>query len=425
MPNQKAISISKVLSFFNDILYLSYKISGDGVMIYRLTNTIQEYTWGDKHSLSELLGLPNVAGRPQAELWMGAHPKSPSMIFKGTEKISLDKFISRSPMSSLGEYTKNKFGKLPFLFKVLAAGEPLSIQAHPNLIQAKSGFARENKENIAIDAFNRSYKDDNHKPEIICALTSFQAMNGFRPIEQIVANLKLINDKFLNNLVNILQDQSNPRGLKIFFESIMRCGKEEKLNILSNTCRMARNIHDSTFEWVLKLNKQYPDDIGAICPLFLNMITLKPGEAMFLEAGKLHSYLHGVGIELMANSDNVLRGGLTPKFVDIDELIKILTFEVSIVHIVKPKGFLTEKFFPDFVDEFSLSYIEVLESASYEMEQNRKPSLLLCTHGSGKIYDGEEYMNIEKGQSFFIPADQLVIKISGLCQIYRATVADA
>jgi mannose-6-phosphate isomerase len=392
-------------------------------VIYRLENTIQEYAWGDKHSISTLLGISNVAGKPQAELWMGAHPKCPSILMNGQEKIPLDKFISRSPLSSLGELTVKKFGKLPFLLKVLAAGEPLSIQAHPNLDQAKNGFERENQQKITLDAFNRSYKDDNHKPEIICALTIFHAMNGFRPIDQIVSNLELIQNNFLKKLVEVLRENTPTNGLKLFFELLMRCDESDKKAVLNSACAVAKNNHELAFEWVLKLNKQYPGDIGALCPLFLNVITLQPGEAMFLEAGRLHSYLQGVGIELMANSDNVLRGGLTPKFVDIDELLKVLKFEVSNLQILKPKGFLSEKFFPDFVDEFSLSGIDISDVVDYEMAQNKKPSILICTEGKGRFFDGKDFISFEKGQTFFIPADQLIVKISGKGHLYRATVA--
>lgn len=394
-------------------------------MIYRLSNSVQEYAWGDHHSISELLGIPNLESKPQAELWLGAHPKAPSLVLKGNEKIALDKFISRSPLSTLGEYTKNKFGELPFLFKVLAAAKPLSIQAHPNLVQAKIGFDFENKQQVGLDAFNRNYKDDNHKPEIICALTPFYAMNGFRPIDQIIFNFELISDEFFKKQVIMLRENKPAEGLKNIFEAMVRCDEITKKRIITSACQVAEINHEVAFEWVMKLNKQYPGDVGVLCPLFLNVVMLQPGEAMFLEAGRLHSYLQGVGVELMANSDNVLRGGLTPKFVDVNELLKILKFEVSNLNILKPKGFLSEKFFPDFVDEFSLSTIDMSGSTEYEMEQNKKPSILLCIEGSGKFFDGEEFTKFEKGQSFFVPADQPTIKISGVCRIYRATVAGA
>lgn len=393
-------------------------------MIYRLFNTIQEYAWGDKTSIAQLLGVKNNEGKPQAELWMGAHPKSPSIVLNGTEKISLDKLIARSPHSTLGEKVKNKFGKLPFLLKILAAGEPLSIQAHPNLDQAKNGFARENLEGIPLDAFQRSYKDDNHKPEIICALTPFHAMNGFRPIAQIVSFLEKIQDPFFGKLVTLLKSNEPSIGLKLFFEEVMRCPDNLKASLLQQACSTAQKNQDIAFEWVLKLNKQYLGDIGALCPLFLNVITLNPGEAMFLEAGRLHSYLMGVGVELMANSDNVLRGGLTPKFVDIDELLRILKFEVSHLQILKPQGFLEEKYFPDFVEEFSLSAIESPGDRNYEIEQNKKPSILICISGNGRFFDNEIDIHFEKGQSFFIPASQTTFNASGSGFFYRATVAN-
>ena len=219
---------------------------------------------------------------------------------------------------------------LPFLFKVLAAAKPLSIQAHPNRDQAREGFARENRQKISLNAFNRNYKDENHKPEIICALEPFWALKGFRRVEEIILLMDKIGIRAsLEEDLNALRRRPNQEGLKTFFRALINDGEGTADRVLREAVEQCEKLADDdpAFEWVIKLSEAYPDDIGILSPILLNLVHLQPGEAMNIPAGELHAYLEGAGIELMANSDNVLRGGLTPKYVDVSELLNILTFK--------------------------------------------------------------------------------------------------
>jgi mannose-6-phosphate isomerase len=236
--------------------------------------------------------------------------------------MGLDELVARDPAGVLGPAAAEKFNKrLPFLFKVLAAGTPLSIQAHPNLHQAASGYRRENDAGVPLDAFNRNYKDDNHKPEIICALTEYEAMRGFRSAAQIADNFSRILIDELRPPVERLQKAADPEGalsdrgdaeggvFRDFFTRLMTLEDGPKAELIAEALKVCTGGDEGL--WIQRLSELYPGDIGIVSPLYLNLVTLKPGEAMYLPAGELHAYLRGLGIELMANSDNVLRGGLT------------------------------------------------------------------------------------------------------------------
>ena len=277
-----------------------------------LKNTIQEYAWGSRSAIPELLGQSVPADKPQAELWMGAHPKAPSQVFFDGIWRSLPEVIQESPEETLGQKVAARFSnELPFLFKVLAAAKPLSIQAHPNKEQAWQGFARENELGIPFDAPHRNYRDDNHKPEIICALTPFWALNGFRRIEETLSLLEEAKIAGLAEIVSFLRSHSNRDGLKKFFNHLMTMDSGKQGKIVEQAVNFAekQTPEKPSWTWMIKLNEAYPGDIGVLSPLFLNLVRLEPQQAMYLPAGELHGYLEGVGIELMANSDNVLRGG--------------------------------------------------------------------------------------------------------------------
>jgi len=279
-----------------------------------LKNTIQEYAWGSYTAIPELLGCESPAQAPQAELWLGAHPKAPSMVNCNGRWVSLLELIEQSPEDILGEKVAQRFdNRLPYLFKVLAAAKPLSIQAHPSRTQAKQGFARENRLRIPLDAANRNYKDDNHKPECICALTPFWALNGFRNISDILSLLEKTCHQGLETEITNLREKPDSQGLKRFFHELMTMEPPRQKQVINDALSYAQKHiqEDKVFEWMIHLHNEYPADIGVFAPVILNLICLEPGQAMFLPSGEMHAYLDGVGIELMANSDNVLRGGLT------------------------------------------------------------------------------------------------------------------
>jgi len=393
--------------------------------IHLLKNTIQEYGWGSRTAIAELLGEPSPSQKPQAELWMGAHPKAPSMVERDGGWLSLITLIEENPTDILGESVAEKFdNQLPYLFKVLAASRPLSIQAHPTLEQAKAGFQRENEAEIPLNASHRNYRDDMHKPEIICALTPFWALNGFRHMDEIVFNLNRCCPEGMKSEINGLKSQPDPHGLKLFFESMMTMAAERKESVIKEAVTSARNgsKEDALLKWILSLHQEYPSDIGVLSPLYLNLVCLFSGEAMFLPAGQLHAYLEGLGMELMANSDNVLRGGLTPKHVDVTELLKTLRFEGKAVKILLPEQQTeVEKVYPSQADEFSLSVISVQAGRPYTGSGKRGVEIAICTHGEANISDSES-VSIKKGDAVIIPAAVKQYVVEGSATLYKAAV---
>lgn len=393
-----------------------------------LKNTIQNYAWGSPTAIPELLGDGNPKHEPKAELWMGAHPKAPSFVNCDGQWISLIDLIDKSPREILGDTVASTFNnRLPYLFKVLAAAKPLSIQAHPSLDQAKNGYEKENRLGISLDAPNRNYKDKNHKPECICALSSFWALYGFRAprdiIDMMVKNCPL----GLAAELERLRKEPNSKGLKRFFTELMTMESRQRKEVVDEAAQNAIRLKDENpvFLWMTRLANEYPFDIGILSPMLLNLIELKPGEAMFLPAGQLHAYLEGVGIELMANSDNVLRGGLTPKHIDIEELLKVLNFESLAVQIFKAeKKDENERVYECGADEFLLSVVSVSEGESYRSKEARNVEIILCTEGEACIQDQwtEERINIKKGDSAIIPAALPAYTISGKAVIYKAAV---
>jgi len=393
-----------------------------------LKNVIQEYAWGSYTAIPELLGHDAPAGRPQAELWMGAHPKAPSMVKWGGKWYSLLKLISENPKDILGEKVAEKFdNRLPYLFKVLAAAKPLSIQAHPSRIQAKQGFDRENRLKIPLDAYHRNYKDDNHKPECICALTDFWALNGFRKISDILSLMEKICPPGLKTPLDLLREQPDAMGLKNFFQALMTMDGKAQAEIIADAIKKVQDFADDhpAYQWMVDLHKEYPKDIGVFSPMMLNLVCLKPGEAMFLQAGELHAYLDGVGIELMANSDNVLRGGLTPKYIDVQELLNVLNFEEREINILLPGEIdACECAYETPAEEFFLSVISVTEEIGYHRADRRSVEIILCTDGRATITDlgKNENVFVERGKSIVIPAVVEKYRIQGNATFYKAVV---
>ena len=393
-----------------------------------MKNTVQEYAWGSYTAIAELLGAVSPAKKPQAELWMGAHPKAPSMVKCDGNWISLLELIERNPKHILGKKVAEKFdNRLPYLFKVLAAAKPLSIQAHPSRDQAKQGFERENRQGIPIDAYNRNYKDDNHKPECICAMTLFWALNGFRKISGIVTLMEKICPQGLKKQLDTLRGQRGPIELKNFFQSLMTMNREQQKQIISHAVSNAQKYtgDNPAYKWMIDLHKEYPTDIGVFSPILLNLICLEPGQAMFLPAGEPHAYLDGVGIELMANSDNVLRGGLTPKHIDMPELLNVLNFEERKINILETEQINEcECVYESHAEEFILSIIDVKEGIIYNSLAHRSIEILLCTDGKATITDlgKNDKVVIDRGKSIIIPAVVEKYSIQGNAAFYKASV---
>ncbi|EBA5292596.1 mannose-6-phosphate isomerase, partial [Salmonella enterica] len=286
----------------------------------KLINSVQNYAWGSKTALTELYGIANPQQQPMAELWMGAHPKSSSRITTANgETVSLRDAIEKNKTAMLGEAVANRFGELPFLFKVLCAAQPLSIQVHPNKRNSEIGFAKENAAGIPMDAAERNYKDPNHKPELVFALTPFLAMNAFREFSDIVSLLQPVAGAH-SAIAHFLQ-APNAERLSQLFASLLNMQGEEKTRALAVLKAALNSQQGEPWQTIRVISEYYPDDSGLFSPLLLNVVKLNPGEAMFLFAETPHAYLQGVALEVMANSDNVLRAGLTPKYIDIPELV--------------------------------------------------------------------------------------------------------
>lgn len=397
------------------------------MQIHRLENVVQPYAWGSTTAIAQITGQPNPTREPQAELWMGTHPKGPSMVVSDGHRIPLQQLIDRQPVDILGRYAAMRFGNvLPYLFKVLAAARPLSIQAHPSKRQAAAGFARENREGKALDTPERNYRDDNHKPEIICALTPFWGLNGFRPADEAVDLLTPVCPSDLDNAFQKLKRRRG-QGIKGFFEAMMTLPADKRKPAVQAVVEKARPLSDASpnYRWMVNLARVYPADMGVLSPALLNLICLEPGQAMYLPAGQLHAYLDGVGIELMANSDNVLRGGLTPKHVDVSELLRVVRFEETSVKLLAPKPVRPgESGYDCPAEEFSLSVIRPAKGLPYVSPSIRNVEMLLCTTGKGGVEDGGQgvRMPMKKGDSFLVPARLPSYSIDGNVTVYKAAV---
>ncbi|MFA9434103.1 MAG: mannose-6-phosphate isomerase, class I [Deltaproteobacteria bacterium] len=393
-----------------------------------MKNSIQEYAWGSRTAIPELLGQSVPADKPQAELWMGAHPKAPSQVLADGLWRSLPEVIQESPEETLGQEVAARFSnKLPFLFKVLAAAKPLSIQAHPNKEQAGQGFARENELGIPLDAGHRNYRDDNHKPEIICALTPFWALNGFRKIEETLSLLEEARVPGLAEIVSFLRSHPDRDGLKKFFKHLMTTdsGKQRKIVEQAVNSAEKKTNEEPVWTWMIKLNEEYPGDMGVLSPLFLNLVRLEPQQAMYLPAGELHGYLDGVGIELMANSDNVLRGGLTPKHIDVQELLAVLNFTDGDLNILGPENLTPgEAIYSTEAEEFVLSVIRVDNAAPFSSPRDRSVEMMMCTEGEVSVTDlsAGDIIRLTRGISIIVPAAVEQYSIEGEATLYKAAV---
>ena len=393
-----------------------------------LKNPVQEYTWGSKTAIQALLGEKRSKGKPMAELWMGAHPKAPSEVFIRGRWRPLDQVIDMDPEGILGRRVAEKFfRRLPFLFKVLAAEKPLSIQVHPNVAQAREGFTRENDHHIPLDAPNRNYKDENHKPEILCALTPFECLKGFRNVDEIIHFLEKLPSSLLSDELGLLKEKPDTVGLKEFFSKIMMLDRERQNHLVSETARFSREYaeKDQVFYWIANLNREYPGDIGVLAPAILNLLTLNPGEAIYVSAGMPHTYLHGVGVELMANSDNVLRGGLTPKYIDVPELLQITDFKAETAHktmsVIDDTGL---KLYRTPAEEFLLSAIALDRRGEFNSPQGCSVEILICVEGQATIEDlgAGHRLPLSRGSSVVIPAAVPQYRIEGRATIYKASV---
>ncbi|ROV58414.1 mannose-6-phosphate isomerase, class I [Vibrio ponticus] len=373
-------------------------------VFFPMTNVIQNYAWGSTTSVNQLFGIENPNGEPQAEVWMGAHPNGCSMVESQGTTTKLSELIGSDMNAFLSEKVAKRFGELPYLFKILAAEKALSIQVHPNKQQAEAGFAREEQQGIELSAANRNYKDPNHKPELVYALTSYQAMNGFRATEEIIANFTRLDIPELATLLAGLVENQTAQGLSDFFSGLLSLQGENKDKALTALLTYANNSQDPLMALIVELETQYPGDIGLFVPLTLNIITLEPGQAMFLDAETPHAYIKGTGLEIMANSDNVLRAGLTPKYMDIEELVACTIFEEKPFDTLLLEPNVNDEVleYPIPVEDFKFAIIPSSTARTIEIDS---AEILLPLDGTMTLtHSNGQSCVIEKGQSVFIPA---------------------
>lgn len=387
--------------------------------MWQLSNGVRFYPWGSRTVIPELLGEPVPADRPWAELWVGAHPDEPSVLSDGTP---LDKAIEENPDALLGPVVRERFGeRLPFLMKVLAAEQPLSLQAHPTSEQAQAGFAAEEAAGVPHDDATRTFKDPFHKPELLLALSTFEALCGFRPVEESLHCLAKLQVSVLKPTIAALARG----GLRAAIPQLLAleaARREELVCAVAEAAGRFVAAHDpefiNTYRWAATLAQTYPGDPGVVISLMCNHLKLAPGEAIFLPAGNLHAYLSGAGIEVMASSDNVLRGGLTGKHVDLAALIEVLDFadgRVPVLHPVLGPGGLR---YPVPVEEFDLTRCQ-LDGQSGSLT-TRGPQLFLCTEGRAVLASVDGEIVLEKGGSAFVPAGA-PLTARGPAVLYRAT----
>jgi mannose-6-phosphate isomerase len=391
-----------------------------------LENPVQNYAWGSRTAIADLLGRPAPSALPEAELWIGAHPKAPSRIVAPAKLGTLDQAIQDDPVAILGHEVCDRFGnELPFLLKVLAAAEPLSIQAHPDHEQARRGWARENAEGVPLDAPRRNYKDPNHKPELLSALTPFTALEGFRPFDGIARKLEPVAHPELAPELGRLAREQTPAALRVLFARLMTLDTEEKASVLRRATGEAarRRASDPVWQWVARLMRHHPGDVSALAPLYLNLVTLAPGDALFLPARELHAYLEGTAIEIMANSDNVLRGGLTPKHVDVPELLATLVFEGRSPEILKPVASGPgERLYHTPAREFELGLLDVTPDGPYAPSPGRGVEILLGLAGGTRVVAGTETTPLDTGRAVLVPASLASYAVEGDGRVCRARV---
>ncbi|MFQ3620513.1 MAG: mannose-6-phosphate isomerase, class I [Spirochaetales bacterium] len=398
--------------------------------MYKLRPIMQAYPWGSPQWIPNLLGVPNRENKPWAELWFGAHPKASSKLEGSGE--TLIEWISTQPERTLGKVVLHRFGsQLPFLLKLLAAAEPLSIQCHPSKEQAIKGFQNEEEARIPIDAANRNYKDPNHKPEILVALLPFVALCGFRPVNEIKEHFYAL-QKLIPEISSFLQalEQGNLKTFYRFLLSIPRPKAMEWIQTLQLYMQRKGGLVKEEDRWFLELSKRYPEDIACFAPYYLNLVNLNSKQGLFLEAGILHAYLRGFGVELMANSDNVLRGGLTNKHVDLEELMQVARFEIYTPKVLDPlrtelptlKGKAKEGKYLTPVEDFSLSYLE-LEQVTALSLPIEGPEIFLCTEGRVSLSESSvPPIPLLPGEGCFIDASTKKLSIEGSGLLFRARV---
>ncbi|GAB2456234.1 mannose-6-phosphate isomerase [Nocardioides hungaricus] len=396
----------------------------------RLDGAVRRYEWGSRTLLPRFLGAEPDGG-PYAELWLGAHPGDPAMLPDGTTLADL---IARRPGEALGAEVAQRFdGHLPFLMKALAAAEPLSLQVHPTAQRARQGFAREEAAGIPVGAPDRSYQDESHKPELIVALTRFEGMAGFRDVAKSAAILRLLDLPWADATAAQLTEGDPGDALHAVVAEMLAMPGDRIAGLLAEIGAAARRAEDDghrrrtpssrihrdrdsvereatrVFAQTPALAARYPHDPGVLVTLLLNHVILRPGEAMFLDAGVVHAYTSGFGVEIMAASDNVVRAGLTPKHVDVPELLEIADFRPMPPPLWTPAEEGAALAYAPPVAEFGLHLVDAPAS---ELPV-AGPRIVLVLDGEVTVASGTDTRTLTQGSAVFVGYDEGAIELGG------------
>lgn len=399
-------------------------------MFVAIRNAPRDYAWGSRTLIAEFRGV-EPGGGPEAELWLGAHAGSPAEVVDAASAGAADlaELIASNPTAALGPALAREGARLPYLLKLLAADRPLSLQAHPTAERARAGFAEEEAEGIAIDAFDRNYRDPFHKPELIVAVSeTFEALSGFRPLDEVRGVIEVM------RAADAASDESQPGALDLLdarlaadeplreaVEWLLEDGRGgdtgevawlvERVTALAGSETALGSAYAASFRTVTDLAAEYPGDPGIVISLLLNRVTLHRGEALFLDAGNIHAYLSGLGIELMAASDNVLRGGLTRKHIDIPELLEVLDFTP-----IDPPLLAAAEVAPGVVEyrppvpDFTL--YRVAPSTDAARVALSGPAILLAEGGVVEVTGASGSWRLERGEALFASPDEGVLAVT-------------
>ena len=391
--------------------------------VIALDNAIREYAWGSVEAIPALLGIPPT-GRPAAELWMGAHPAEPSRWAEHPDRPALDELIAQDPRRWLGEANLAAFGpRLPFLMKVLAADRALSLQVHPSRAQAEAGFAAEEATGAPRGSAERNYCDANHKPELAYALSEFEAFCGFRPVP---ATLELLEALQVPELAGYLPLLAGRDGLRATFTTLLSLSGPPRQRLVEATVEGCRRLAERDGPWAgparasVLAAQDFPGDIGAVLALLLNYVRLAPGEAIYLGAGNVHAYLRGMCIEILASSDNVLRCGLTPKRIDIPELLRVADFSSLAEPRWQPElPAEGQRVFQVPVPDFRLTVLD-LAAGPVRLLPADGPHLVLSGQDPVTVDCGTHIRTIRRWESVYIAPGEAACAVSGNGQVFVA-----
>jgi mannose-6-phosphate isomerase len=388
-----------------------------------LQNTVQPYAWGAIDGVAQVVGS-EPSGGAEAELWVGTHPLAPSVVVDDPAGRTLAEVIASDPVRWLGaELAASGHTALPFLLKVLAIGRPLSLQAHPSAAEACAGFAREEAAGTPLTSPIRTYRDPNPKPEALVALRPTAALCGFRPAHESAALVRSCAAPALDPLERILAE-GGPEAQREALSWLLHLDGGDRVEVAAVAATVGSGQPDrSPLAWAGVLATHYPGDPTALAPLLLAVVELEPGDALHLPAGNLHAYLGGAGVEIMAASDNVLRGGLTPKHIDVDELLAILRFGAGV-----PAGPTRRNPAPGVTTydagetSFALAVVDAPDAPV--VIEPRQPSLLLATDGPVAVGGTADKVQVDHGRAVFVAPGEGPLEVSGPGRLWWATVGD-